>query len=234
MYRETQGTWGKLQRGFALLSMIWGCHVIGLGMMATETALAATAPSHTAPVSSEAQFLQHFISQSLTREVVPAPAPPASTAAPAQPSHREPAATATSKQLYATTLRMLFVLGLLVGLLVVGAYLLRRYQRRNPAFTKRYQLQVLARVPLAPKVFLAAVRMPGKVLLVGVTSTSLTLLGELPTEEELTTAAVADQEAFAETLKQQLHRAASQERLENGFSASAEAMRQKLSGLKQL
>jgi flagellar biogenesis protein FliO len=75
---------------------------------------------------------------------------------------------------------MVFSLGVLVVLLIAGAYLVRRYLVPQTLLGRRGPLlRVVAKVPLTPKTAIALVEVPGKVLVVGITSTTLTALGEV-------------------------------------------------------
>lgn len=140
--------------------------------------------SETSQVAQE-HFLQHFISRSLqpettgqdtavtptaTPQVSPPPTPLASLTVPERPT----------SSLTTVATKMVFSLGVLVALLIAGAYLVRRYLVPQTLLGRRGALlRVVAKVPLTPKATIALVEVPGTVLVVGITGTTLTALGEV-------------------------------------------------------
>lgn len=81
-------------------------------------------------------------------------------------------------------LKMVLFLSGLLGLLLVLAYLVRRYFLHTTLLSQRGPLiRVVARTYIAPKKTIALVQVPGKVLVVGITGHTMTALGELAEEQ---------------------------------------------------
>ncbi|GIX47063.1 MAG: hypothetical protein KatS3mg131_1274 [Candidatus Tectimicrobiota bacterium] len=205
----------------------YGVLGVSLSLLVPAVLLAqAQQPAPGAAAPSDDRFLQQFISRTLTP---PRESPAAAVSSPAgRPDPAAPPATAPS--LTAAALRVVGVLALLLALLGAGAYVLRHLSHRMPGRGRRYPVQVLARIPLAPKACLTLVRVPGKVLLLGLAGTTLSLLGELPEERE----AAGESEPFLAALAQQLRQRTPQESEQNGFEGMAAALEQKLRSMQQL
>jgi flagellar biogenesis protein FliO len=188
------------------------------------------------------RFLQQFISQSLQPETAPQ-----STAAVAQTvpdTTGQPPLAAPSplvgqeeqaRQLTSAATKMVLALGILVILLIGGAYLVRRYLLQQTSFGKRGQLlRVIAKVPLTPKASVALIEVPGKIFVVGVAGTMLAALGEVSPEA----IGVQEQEpeaplSFAVALDQGT-RDLEQQGADESLRRVTETIRKKVSGLKRL
>ncbi|MGE3540107.1 MAG: flagellar biosynthetic protein FliO [Candidatus Tectimicrobiota bacterium] len=174
--------------GLCSALLVYSCLCTGSALAQPATALspAEAAPSQAQP---QERFLQHFMNQSLGKEAsqsgagptppsaIPAPASPLPAAAPATPAL--PSAP-PPVDLTTTTLKMVLALGAMLGLLMLVGYGLRRYFLDQSPLSKRQgALRVIGRVSLTPKASVALLEVPGKVLVVGITGTSLTALGEV-------------------------------------------------------
>jgi flagellar biogenesis protein FliO len=149
---------------------------------------------------------------------------------------------------------MILVLSLLLGFLLVAAYLIRRYLLPQGLTKRGTPIRVLTRVNVTPKATIALVEVPGKVLVVGITSQTLTTLGELEKEdpgvllqqrgtgtqaEILPTqknAKILDEETvFSATLDHQTHALDRfREEQEENILKVTEEIQKKVSGLKKL
>ena len=97
-------------------------------------------------------------------------------------------------------------------------------------------LRVIARVPLTSKVVIALLEVPGKLLVIGTTGTTLVALGEIPA----TSSAQLDSEnhltssSFAATLDQQTHPSSDWDMSDDALAAMPEYIQRKISSMKQL
>ncbi|MBC7187784.1 MAG: flagellar biosynthetic protein FliO [Calditrichaeota bacterium] len=82
-------------------------------------------------------------------------------------------------------LRTLAVLGLLVAIIYLGAWGIRRLAGRNAPGAPSSKLQVLGSVFLGPKRALYAVHVLDRVLIVGVTEAQISLLSEIADPEKV-------------------------------------------------
>lgn len=82
-------------------------------------------------------------------------------------------------------LRTLVVLGLLVAIIYLGAYGIRRLAGRNTPGGPSSKMQVLSSVFLGPKRALYAVHVLDRVLIVGVTEAQISLLSEIADPEKV-------------------------------------------------
>jgi flagellar biogenesis protein FliO len=75
---------------------------------------------------------------------------------------------------------MVLSLGGILGLLVLGGYVIRRFWLDQTFLGKRTpMMRVLARVNITPKAGVALLEVPGKVLVIGLTGSTMVALGEL-------------------------------------------------------
>jgi flagellar biogenesis protein FliO len=82
-------------------------------------------------------------------------------------------------------LRTLLALGLLVAIISLGAYGIRRLAGRNTAGAPSSKMQVLGSVFLGPKRALYAVHTSDRVLIIGVTEAQISLLTEIADPEKV-------------------------------------------------
>jgi flagellar biogenesis protein FliO len=173
------------------------------------------------------QFLQHFISQSLQPEAMP-PGTRATQERASVPTH-------DAHELTAAATKMILSLGVLILLLIGGAYLVRRYLLQQPPLGRRGQvLRVVAQVPLTPKTAVALVEVPGKVLVVGVAGTVLTALGEVAPEALGRQTQEPEAAAFAATLDRHVRDLEAQQGADDVLLHVPEAIQKKVNGLKRL
>lgn len=238
-----QCTWRMSQR---LLSVV--C-LGGLLLVLTQPVSRAAEPETLQPSAREAtqtvqeHFLQHFISQSLQPEVPPQDtAAVAHTAQDATAPQPLPAPSSLvgqeeqARQLTTAATKMVLALGVLVVLLIGGAYLVRRYLLQQTSFGKRGQLlRVVAKVPLTPKTSVALIEVPGKVLVVGVAGTMLTALGEVLPEAIGSQAQEPETPpSFAAALDQGTRALEEQQGVDESLLHVTEAIQKKVSRLKRL
>ena len=221
--------------GACLLSLV----VIGalsVSHAAEPAAPTPAVPSMPQPPNGE-RFLQNIISQSLGQGS-PAPvAPPASplpAPQPAVPSPQPPQATA---DLTAATLKMVLSLGGMLGLLVLGGYVIRRCWLDQTFLGKRTpMMRVLARVNITPKAGVALLEVPGKVLVIGLTGSTMVALGELTTTiiSPLEHPPVETPSSFASALETSTGSCVDEEKGADALLKVSEAIQQKMRRLKQL
>lgn len=225
---------------------VGGC-LLGLLVVAVPT-MSRAAESGT-PQAPQERFLQHFISQSLGQgqPATAVPAPPAVPPAhPAAPGSQPTASAQPGDDLTGAALNMVLALGGILGLLVLGGYVIRRYLLDHTLLGKRTPLmRVLARVNITPKTGVALLEIPGKVLVLGMTGSTLVALGEVAADAPLPLAQPAEaRSSFATTLEQATRNhtthdhsarsAADTERQADVLLKISEAIQQKVSRLKQI
>lgn len=201
MERQQDGlTELRRQVGRQVRQLVIGTCLLSLLVIGTPTrgraAEPASAPQNAgqgAPQPNQERFLQNFISQSLGQGSSAPAAPAAPPAVNPQPAVPGPQSSALSPQsstpssspqpigdLTAAALKMVLSLGGILGLLVLGGYVIRRYLLNQTFLGKRTSLvRVLARVNITPKAGVALLEVPGKVLVIGITGTTLVALGEV-------------------------------------------------------
>jgi flagellar biogenesis protein FliO len=132
---------------------------------------------------------------------------------------------------------MVLSLGGMLGLLVLGGYVIRRFWLDQTFLGKRTpMMRVLARVNITPKAGVALLEVPGKVLVIGLTGSTMVALGEL------STATVSPREqppvetpsSFATTLDMSTGSLADEEKSADALLKVSEAIQQKIRRLKQL
>ena len=183
------------------------------------------------------RFLQNVISQSLGQGS-PAPAVPTAPPSPgpqsAVPSAQPLQATG---DLTAATLKMVLSLGGILGLLVLGGYVIRRFWLDQTFLGKRTpMMRVLARVNITPKAGVALLEVPGKVLVIGLTGSTMVALGELTTATTppLDQPPVETPSSFASALDTSTGSLADEEKGADALLKVSEAIQQKMRRLKQL
>lgn len=236
---------------------LWSCVLLcsilyAVGSTAQTVPASSQTDSGTSPTQPQERFLQHFISQSLSKEATP------SGGAPASPAPSTPAAVAVAPptasalpapppqvDLTTTTLKMVLALAGMLGVLGGIAYGVRRYLHdQSPVGKRSALLRVLARVPLTPKASVALVEVPGKIVVIGITGTSLTALGEVvtpvvvphapPAGAETEALPTSPRRSFAATLDERSETLEAEAHNTEAFVRVSEAIQQKVSRLKQL
>jgi flagellar biosynthetic protein FliO len=84
-----------------------------------------------------------------------------------------------SPDFFASALKMLAALGIVLGGMFVTMYLAKRYLRRDVSGAKQRLIRVLASQYIGVKKQIALVEVPGTVLVLGVTNDNIRLLTEL-------------------------------------------------------
>ena len=239
MGRESAGARGRLGRGVVVGACL--LHLLVGGEAAVSHAAEPAAPMPAAqsmpqPPNGE-RFLQNVISQSLNQG---SPAP----AAPTAPPSPSPQAAAPSPQpvqatgdLTAATLKMVLSLGGILGVLVLGGYVIRRFWLDQTFLGKRTpMMRVLARVNITPKAGVALLEVPGKVLVIGLTGSTMVALGELATATTppLERPPVETPSSFASALDTSTGSLADGKKGADALLKVSEAIQQKIRRLKQL
>jgi flagellar biogenesis protein FliO len=231
---------GRFMVGACLLSLV----VAGEATVsrAAEPTSAPTNAGQSLPQPQNERFLQNFIGQRLEQGAAP-PATPSAPPAPGpqpavvSPPPAPPQSPQPPGDLTAAAVKMVLSLGGILGLLVLGGYVIRRYLLNQTFLGKRTpMMRVLARVNLTPKAGVALLEVPGKVLVIGITGSTLVALGELTTG---TTPALERLPAeppvsFATTLDNSTGSRAEQEPPADVPLKVSEMIQQKMSRLKQL
>jgi flagellar biogenesis protein FliO len=233
------GTRGRLGRGVVVGACLVRLLVVGEATVSHAAEPVAPMPavqSMPQPPNGE-RFLQNVISQSLGQG---SPAPVAPTAPPSPgPQSAVPSAQPlqATGDLTAATLKMVLSLGGILGLLVLGGYVIRRFWLDQTFLGKRTpMMRVLARVNITPKAGVALLEVPGKVLVIGLTGSAMVALGELST----TTTPPLDQppvetpSSFASALDMSTGSFADEEKGAAALLKVSEAIQQKMRRLKQL
>jgi flagellar biogenesis protein FliO len=238
------GRWGEGATGRQVRGSVVGAYLLSLLVAGEATVSHAAEPVAPTPaVQSMPQppngerFLQNVISQSLGQG---SPAPVAPTTPPSPglqssgPSPQPPQATG---DLTAATLKMVLSLGGVLGLLVVGGYVLRRFWLDQTFLGKRTpMMRVLARVNITPKAGVALLEVPGKVLVIGLTGSTMVALGELTTAAipPLERPPVETPSSFASALDTSTGNLADEAKGADALLKVSEAIQQKMRRLKQL
>ena len=239
MGRESEGVRGRLGRGVVVGACLLRLLVAGGATVSYAAEPAAPVPavqSMPQPPNGE-RFLQNVISQSLGQGS-PAPAVPIAPPSPGPqstvPSAQPPQATG---DLTAATLKMVLSLGGILGLLVLGGYVIRRFWLDQTFLGKRTpMMRVLARVNITPKAGVALLEVPGKVLVVGLTGSTMVALGELSitTTPPLDQPSVETPSSFASALDMSTESLADEGKGADTLLKVSEAIQQKMRRLKQL
>jgi flagellar biogenesis protein FliO len=132
---------------------------------------------------------------------------------------------------------MLLALGGIIAFLSAGGYFARRHFLKPATFGKPgTSLRVLGRVNLTPKAAVALLEVPGKLLVIGITSSTLTALGEVvtPALEAPASLSEAPLASFADTLEQQTLTLPGQAKADDTLLQVPEAIQRMVSGLKRL
>jgi len=134
-------------------------------------------------------------------------------------------------------MKMVLSLGGILALLVLGGYVMRRYLLTQTFLGKRNaQMRVLSRLNITSKAGVALLEVPGKILVIGITGSTLVALGEVATDTtplaEWPTEALPA--SFATTLDNSTDHLAAEDKTEDIFLKVSEAIQQKVSRLKQL
>jgi flagellar biogenesis protein FliO len=142
-----------------------------------------------------------------------------------------------SSELTSVAMQMVLALGGILSCLLAGGYFLRRYFLPHTPPGKRGDLlRVLGRVNLTPKATVALLEVPGKLLVIGITSSTLTALGEVAgTALDVPATSVTSSSAsFADTLDQETLPVTGQTHTVDPLLHVPEAIQRMVSGLKRL
>ena len=216
------------------------------GSTAEQRPASRSAEDSRQPTPSQERFLQHFISHSLGQEEAKdASAGALRQQSTAAPSEHAPTSLADQKmaekrlssELTTAATQMVFALGGVLSCLLAGGYLLRRYFLKHVSLGKHGDLlRVLGRVNLTPKAAVALLEVPGKLLVIGITSSTLTALGEVA-ETALNAPAsstASSSASFADTLEQETLTLPGQTHTADPLLQVPEAIQRMVSGLKRL
>lgn len=135
------------------------------------------------------------------------------------------------------TLTMVLWLGVILFVLGASGYIIRCYFFEARRFGKRDPaLRILGRLNLTPKASVALLEAPGKLLLIGISGGTLTVLSEMPVSERNEGIPAKDMPlpTFEATLAQETQHANSEFSAGDPFLHVTEHIKRKVSGLKQL
>jgi flagellar biogenesis protein FliO len=183
------------------------------------------------------RFLQNVISQSLG-QASPAPAAPTALPSLGPPSAvLSPQPPQATGDLTAATLKMVLSLGGILSLLVFGGYMIRRFWLDQTFLGKRTpMMRVLARLNITPKAGVALLEVPGKVLIIGLTGSTMVALGELTTatSQPVQHPPVETPSSFANALDTTTGSCVAEAQGTDALLRVSEAIQQKMRRLKQL
>lgn len=94
-------------------------------------------------------------------------------------------ASAIPPDLWGALLKSAAVLCLVLGLIIVVLYLLRRFILNSGHLSQRGKIQLMASYPVGPKERIALVDVMGRKILIGITSQQISRLAHIDCEEEL-------------------------------------------------
>jgi len=176
MGRQSERVRGRLGRGAVVGACLLRLLVAGEATLSHAAEPAAPAPAvqnMPQPPNGE-RFLQNVIGQSLAQGN-PAPAAPTAPPSPGpQSAVPSPQPVQATGDLTAATLKMVLSLGGILGLLALGGYMIRRFWLDQTFLGKRTpMMRVLARVNITPKAGVALLEVPGKVLVIGLTGSTM-------------------------------------------------------------
>jgi flagellar biogenesis protein FliO len=229
----------RLWRGVVVGACLLRLLVVGEAAVGHAAEPAAPTPAvQTLPQPPNAErFLQNVISQSLG-QASPAPAAPTALPSlgppPAAPGPQPPQATG---DLTTATLKMVLSLGGILSLLVLGGYMIRRFWLDQTFLGKRTpMMRVLARLNITPKAGVALLEVPGKVLIIGLTGSTMVALGELTTAtgQPVARPPVETPSSFANALDTTTGSCVEEAQGTDALLKVSEAIQQKMRRLKQL
>ena len=96
---------------------------------------------------------------------------------------------------------LILIVVLLYGVLF---YIKRKGFRLRPIATSKHGIEVISTQPIMPKKYLSLIKVKDKVLVVGMTENSITLLKEIEYDESFTGNEKNKNESFGELLKKNL------------------------------
>jgi flagellar biogenesis protein FliO len=235
----TTGARGRLGRGV----MVGACllHLLVGGEATVSHAAEPAAPtpavqSMPQPPNGE-RFLQNVISQSIGQGSPALAAPTAPPSPGPQAAVPSPQPVQATGDLTAATLKMVLSLGGILGVLVLGGYVIRRFWLDQTFLGKRTpMMRVLARVNITPKAGVALLEVPGKVLIIGLTGSTMVALGELSTATvpPLERPPVEMPPSFASALDTSTGSLTDETKGADALLKMSEAIQQKMRWLKQL
>jgi flagellar biogenesis protein FliO len=134
-------------------------------------------------------------------------------------------------------MKMVLSLGGILGILGLGGYMIRRFWLDQTFLGKRTpMMRVLARVNITPKAGVALLEVPGKILVIGLTGSTMVALGELPTAtlQPSDHPPVETPSSFASALETSTGSFSAEEKGADTLLKVSEAIQQKMRRLKQL
>ena len=147
-----------------------------------------------------------------------------------------PEVSATPNFTSATT-TMVIALAIILSLLALGAYLIRRYLLKTNLFGQgEPTLRVRTRVNLSPKAAVTLLEVPGTLLIIGTAGGNLIPLGEVPTAnaEDFTPSENSPKPSFSAVLDEQSRTLQGSEMADDSLLRMPEEIQRKVSRLKQL
>lgn len=185
-------------------------------------------------------LVQHLISGALSQDNVDRP--PHTTAMSRKTAQRnditiEKQKALVTPDLTSATITMVIALGVIISLLAIGAYLIRRYLLKPTMFGKGEPvLRVLARTNLTPKATIALVEVPGKLLVIGASGNNLIPLGETQATKQngMESQEQNPESSFEDMLHEQCQTLYDHDQPNDHLLRMSEEIQRKVSRLKQL
>lgn len=118
--------------------------------------------------------------------------------------------------LISTALKMLIVLGVLLGGLVIALYFTKRIIRRRAGQSKGRMIRVLANSYVGVKKSISLVEVPGAVLVLGITNDNINLLTKIDDVEIVEKLTEVENDKMAWSFSDQIQRISSRYKREKG------------------
>lgn len=96
---------------------------------------------------------------------------------------------------------LIVIIALLYGVLY---FIKKKGFRLKPVASSKHGIEVISTQPIMPKKYLSLIKVKDKVLVVGITENTMSLLKEIEYDEEFETDETAEQGSFGEILKKNL------------------------------
>lgn len=114
-----------------------------------------------------------------------------------------------SPDFISSALKMLTVFGLLLVVLVIGLYLMKKAMARRPGQSKGSMIRVLANHYVGVKKSISLVEIPGAVLVLGITNDRINLLTKIDDTETMTEVAALENEQLRWSFSDRLQKLSS-------------------------
>ena len=119
-----------------------------------------------------------------------------------------------SPELIPTAIRMIIILGLLLGGLILALYVVKRLSGRGDGQTRGRMIRVLANTYIGVKKSVSLVEVPGCVLILGVTADRINLLAKIDDPDTLETLTASDNGTMRRSFSDHIQKLSSRYRRE--------------------